>query len=761
MTSYGSRVFMVIGMVLALLAAAFGGPERAASADLPGERSAPLAATTWRVCASGCAAYDFRTIGAAVSASHSGDVIHVAQGIYNETVRVENKSLTILGGYSTNWTRNPDLYVTTIRAASGKSAVCLVSSGGADTGTLDGFSITGGNPPEGGGGILVSRYRATISNNVIHDNQADNGGGIRVYKATVSVLDNDIEDNTARGNGGGIVVQSGTVIVDGNLIRRNKSTEAGGGGIMLRAESHCTITNSRIKYNRSVVGGGGIRIEDSEGTIQDSEIMYNTTSNVGGGLAVVRSDVDVDGNDFSGNKGTKGGGGIQFSIGSTGLISNNTLSENEVGNQAGGGGIHFWQCAPQYGGAPQFIGNTVTDNTSDRVGGGIHVEDSTLLIQDNVITDNHADDQGGGVNIIVNSAPTLIGNTIAGNTASVKGGGIFSYDSAPLIRSNEIVGNQAPTAAGIHLTESIGFEISNNIIARNKAASEGGGIHLASNSRGDIINNTLVNNNLGAGGEAINCRNQSRPRIANNIMMGQTYGIRVRETAEPTVHYNDVWDSSVNDYDGVSGGTGAICCDPQFVNLTGGDYHITSGSCVIDKGTGTGAPASDFDGDPRPVDGDENGNAAWDMGADEYFNPVWVTKEVSSQVLEPDDLVSFTLEYRNNFAAHVTGVVITDDLDEVADWLMYVSYSYTGTGPTPEPQGNDPYVWSVPGGLDAGQWGTITINAQVDASLSTPKAITNKVTFQMNGYGPFEDEVLIIVGGLRNNAPAVLNDCTQ
>jgi uncharacterized repeat protein (TIGR01451 family) len=427
--------------------------------------------------------------------------------------------------------------------------------------------------------------------------------------------------------------------------------------------------------------------------------------------------------------------------------------DNEVGNQAGGAGIHFWQCAPQYGGAPEFIGNTVTDNTSDRVGGGVNIEDSTPLIQDNLITDNHADDQGGGVNITVNAAPTLVGNTIARNTASVKGGGIFCYDSAPKIRSNEIVDNQAPTAGGIHLAGCMGLEITNNFIARNKATVEGGGIHLTSNSRGNIINNTLVDNSL----EAINLRNNTRPRIANNIMVGQTYGVRVREEAAPTVEYNDVWQSTNKNYDGVSGGPGAISCDPQFLNRSGGDYHLTAGSCVIDNGTSSGAPNSDFDGDPRPVDGDEDGNAAWDMGADEYFNPVWVTKDVDNQVLEPDAWVSFTIDYRNSSGSTVTGVVITDILSE---YLTDATYDYTGPTITPRGGSNPDYIWDVDD-LAPREEGTITITARVSPSIPTPTAITNKVTFQMDGYGPFEDEVLIIVGGLTTHAPAVLNDFAQ
>ena len=266
----------------------------------------------------------------------------------------------------------------------------------------------------------------------------------------------------------------------------------------------------------------------------------------------------------------------------------------------------------------------------------------------------------------------------------------------------------------------------------------------------------MVNNNLGAGGEAINLRNTARPRIANNILMGQTYGVRVRESAAPTVAYNDVWNSSVAHYEGVGGAPGHISCNPQFVNVAAGDYHLTAGSCVIDNGTQSGAPTSDFDGDVRPQDGDGDGNAAWDRGADEYFNSVWVTKDVDTQVLDPGDWLSFTIVYRNNSGSTATEVVISDIL---SDDLTNADYSYTG--PTLELQGGDPYVWTVPGGLAPGAEGTITINARVDPSTSTPKAITNQVTFQMNGNGPFEDEVLIIVGGLKSHTPAVLNKCAQ
>lgn len=695
---------MVAVLMLAFLVAGFGEAERAASAGLRGERPAPLAATTLKVCNSGCGTYDYTTISAAVSHASSGDEIRVAQGIYNETVQVYNKSLTFLGGYSSsNWNvRDPTTYKTTINADTAAATVKLACADGyACAGILDGFTLTGGNNSGQGGGVFVTRYGATISNNRIYDNRAKYGGGISVGNATnVVIQDNVIYDNAAAEDGGAIRVDESSVSIIGNMIRSNDAKH-----------------------------GGGISVRTSTATIDDNTIKLNDAES--------------------------GGGGMQFIMGSKGLISNNRLEDNKAGVDPGGGGIHFWRCSPQYGGAPQFVGNTVSGNTARNAGGGVNIEDSTPVLRENVITNNHAGDHGGGISIIVRSAPTIVGNVIADNTSSVRAGGIWSYDSAPFIRSNEIVDNQAPTSGGIYLLVGAGFEITNNIIARNKATQEGGGVLVETDSHGKIVNNTFVANNQGASGEAISIWSSASVRVANNILVDHTYGVLVREGASATIEYNDAWDNSIANYSGASGSAGHISCNPEFVNRAGGDYHLTSGSCVIDKGTRTGAPTSDFDGDPRPVDGDGNGNAAWDMGADEYFNPVWVTKDVNKQVLEPNEDVSFTIEYRNNSASTATGVVITDLL---SGYLTNVNYS--STGPTVTPRGGPKYIWDVD---DLAPWeeGTITITGEVSLSIPTPMAITNGVTFQMDGYGPFEDEVLMMVGGLKTYAPAVFHNYAQ
>jgi uncharacterized repeat protein (TIGR01451 family) len=770
-TNSPSSARAVLTLLLVVTSLLFGFAGDTASADLPQEQSAPLAATTRHVCKSGCT---YSTISSAVSASSSGDTIKVAQGTYNEVVQVYNKSLTIRGGYSTsNWNvQDPSTYLTTINGGGSGPVVSLVSSNGSHTGTLDGFTIKGGHADNYGGGVFVNRYLATISDNHIHNNQAKRGGGIavhtssnvliqdnliedntvtvhaggiRIYDSTVSVIGNDILNNTASADGGGLTISDATVTLDDNDINGNVAQGYGGGGLMIRNGSNVTLTNNRIKRNRGANGGGGMRIDISVATLQGNDIISNRTSLLGGGLAVVDSHVDVEDNYFWKNIGGTGGGGMQFSSDSTGLITGNRIIENQAGSLPGGGGVHFWRCAPQ------LVSNIISGNTSDNCAGGVNIEEASPLVSDNEITDNYAADHGGGISVSADSVPTIKGNLIAGNTAGVMGGGLFSWTSSPKIRFNEIVDNQAPSSGGLHLTGSVGFEVTNNIIARNKATEEGGGILLMSNSQGNIINNTLVDNDLGAGGEAISCRNTSTPRIANNILVGHSYGVRVKDQAAPTVEYNDAWDNNTN-YLGVNGNPGHISCNPQFVNRASGDYHLTLGSCVIDNGTSTGAPTRDFDGDGRPMDGDGDGNALWDRGADEFQNPVWVTKEVNKLLADPGDSISYTITYRNNSSSTATGVVISDPLS--AD---LINAGYSSTGPTITPRGGTRYVWDVQN-LAPGAEGTITITADVDPSLSTPKGISNTVQFSMDGHGPFEDEVTIIVGGLRTFVPGALHN---
>ena len=77
----------------------------------------------------------------------------------------------------------------------------------------------------------------------------------------------------------------------------------------------------------------------------------------------------------------------------------------------------------------------------------------------------------------------------------------------------------------------------------------------------------------------------------------------------------------VQGWTGAFGGMGNIDTDPLFVNDANGDYHLLQDSPCID----TGDPnyiaepdETDLDGNPRVLDGDDDGIPVVDMGAYEF-----------------------------------------------------------------------------------------------------------------------------------------------
>jgi hypothetical protein len=104
----------------------------------------------------------------------------------------------------------------------------------------------------------------------------------------------------------------------------------------------------------------------------------------------------------------------------------------------------------------------------------------------------------------------------------------------------------------------------------------------------------------------------------NNAIVSATLGITAANGTVPILAYNAFWETEA-DYGGSTiPGANDLHVAPSFANPQGGDFRLLPFSPLIDAGTNLLLLARDFEGEPRPFDGDDDGEARVDIGADEY-----------------------------------------------------------------------------------------------------------------------------------------------
>jgi parallel beta-helix repeat protein len=288
------------------------------------------------------------------------------------------------------------------------------------------------------------------------------------------------------------------------------------------------------------------------------------------------------------------------------------------------------------GGPAVIEKNKITGNATCGEGGGVDASFSSAVIRQNMITNNRQQacsggPGGGGIAIRGAGTVQVIDNRITGNSHGSFGGGISLFAAgAPTISGNRIQNNSAGNeGGGIWIVNQSDATIVNNIITGNTSGA-GGGIYwlVPSGAIGPaVVNNTIASNGATNGSAVFADGFDAQARLVNNILVGSgtaavLYCGNFNDPFPPQISFNDVWNTTGGPrYGGIcsdrTGTAGNISADPVFDKK----FHLQQSSPAVDAGTNADAPARDIDHQPRPLDGDGDGSAIVDMGADEVLPP--------------------------------------------------------------------------------------------------------------------------------------------
>jgi len=385
-------------------------------------------------------------------------------------------------------------------------------------------------------------------------------------------------------------VIEGLTIAHGAALTNLSNWWEGGGAIYCLNGGSTIIRNCRIIQNAAMGAYGGALFCDGGSTMIKDCIISENSAVSGGALTCspVTGDTNV-------------------------VLTNCVINKNTAEGAGSGGGI--------YSAATLALnGCQITDNSAiswfEKSGGGGVCALGIVNINDCIISGNSAQ-YGGGIAIGGVDTTSVVSNSSISTNIAESGGGVYLVNAANLAMKNCVVKNSsAESSAGIYVNNQASLFLTNCTVTNNHATEEGAGITAYYGSYANISNSIIWGNSTDDG-------------LGEQISLPWFYIRTPLSTAE--VVYSDVEGGQAGVYDPCSG----LAWDQGNLNINPGfaledDYHLMNGSPCIDAGTNDpcgGLPASDYDGNPRPL------NNVADIGAFE-FNSVSPSIAISPDLLQ-------------------------------------------------------------------------------------------------------------------------------